>query len=174
MLRHLQKFLAIAGVSLGTVLLSAAQGAAQGSAHPADSLTLQGPGQQMKLSLGALKAMHPVTIKVMNAHEHVQQSYTGVPLVELLRKVGAPQAAGVRGKALSQYVVATGSDNYKVVLSLAEIEPAFHPGTIIVADMLDGKPLDTKQGPFKLVVDEDREPARWVHNLVRLELRQVP
>ncbi len=115
--------------------------------------------------------MHQVTIKVMNGHEHVQQSYTGVPLVELMRKVGAPEAAGVKGKALSEYVVAIGADKYQVVLSLAEIEPAFHPGGVIVADMLNGKPLDTKQGPLKLVVEEDREPARWVHTLVRLELR---
>ena len=169
MLRRLQKFLAVLGFSLGLVLLAAAQR----PAHPSDSLVLQGPGQQVKFSLGALKAMHQVTIKVMNGHEHVQQTYTGVPLVELLRKVGAPEAAGVRGKALSEYVVAVGSDNYNVVLSLAEIEPAFHPGTVIVADMLDGKPLDTKQGPFKLVVDQDHEPARWVHNLIRLELRQA-
>jgi hypothetical protein len=170
MLRRLQTFLAVSALSLGIALLAAAQS----PTHPADSLLLQGPGQQVKLSLGALKAMHQVTIKVTNAHEHVQQTYTGVPLVDLLRKVGAPEAAGVRGKALSEYVVATGSDNYKVVLSLAESEPAFHPGTVIVADMLDGKPLDTKQGPLKLVVDEDHEPVRWVHNLVRLELHQIP
>jgi hypothetical protein len=148
----------------GTVALAGAQ-----ELSHADSLTLQGPGHQVKLSLGALKAMHQVTIKVMDNHEHVQQTYTGVPLVELMRKVGAPDATGVKGKALSEYIVAVGADKYQVVLSLAEIEPAFHPGS--VADMLNGKPLDTKQGPFKLVVEQDHEPARWVHNLVRLELR---
>lgn len=147
--------------------------AAQQPHTGADTLTLAGPGQQIKVTLGALKAMHQVTIKVMNNHEHVQQSYTGVPLVELMRKVGAPEAAGVRGKALSEYIVATGSDNYHAVLALAEIEPAFHPGTVLVADMLDGKPLDSKQGPLKLVVEEDHEPARWVHNLVGLELKQA-
>ncbi len=161
--------IAVFGLFLGTAALAGAQG----PSPAADSLVLQGPGQQIKLSLGALKAMHQVTLQVINGHEHVKQTYTGVPLVELLRKVGAPEAAGVRGKALSEYVVAVGSDHYKAVLSLAEIEPAFHPGTVIVADMLNGKPLDSKQGPFKLVVEEDHEPARWVHNLVRLELRQA-
>ena len=42
-----------------------------------------------------------------------------------------------------------------------------------MADTLDGKPLDSKEGPFKLVVEEDQKPARWVHNLVKLELKQA-
>jgi hypothetical protein len=166
MLRSSLKTVLVFSLCFGTAALAGAQGPAH-----ADSLVLQGPGRQVKLSLGALRAMQQVTIKVMDNHEHVQQTYTGVPLVELMRKVGAPDAAGVKGKALSEYIVAVGADKYQVVLSLAEIEPAFHPGSILVTDMLNGKPLDTKQGPFKLVVEQDHEPARWVHNLVRLELR---
>ena len=36
---------------------------------------------------------------------------------------------------------------------------------------MNGKPLDAKNGPFKLVVTEDKRPARSVHNLVSIELR---
>ena len=57
------------------------------------------------------------------------------------------------------------------MLSLAEAEPGFHPGAVLVADTLDGKPLDTKEGPLKLVVQEDTRPARWVRNLTRIELK---
>jgi hypothetical protein len=68
-------------------------------------------------------------------------------------------------------VVATGSDGYKAILALAEAEPDFHPGDVIVADTMDGKPLDAKIGPFRLVVSEDRRPARSVRNLVSVELK---
>jgi hypothetical protein len=68
-------------------------------------------------------------------------------------------------------VVATGSDGYRAVLALAEVDPEFHPGDVIVADAMDGKPLDEKSGPFKLVVTEDKRPARSVHSLVSIEVK---
>jgi hypothetical protein len=36
---------------------------------------------------------------------------------------------------------------------------------------MDGKPLDTKTGPFLLVVSEDKQPVRSVRNLVSIEVR---
>ncbi len=36
---------------------------------------------------------------------------------------------------------------------------------------MDGKPIGDKDGPFRLVVSEDKRPARSVHNLVSIELR---
>ncbi len=141
---------------------------------PAQSLAVAGPGQQKNITAQALRAMPHIPLTVTNNHIHAKETYQGVPLILLMQQVGAAKAADVKGKALSEYVVATGSDGYKVVLSLAEIEPAFHSGTILVADEVDGKPLDTKSGPFKLVVSEDVQPARWVHNLVRLELKSAP
>ena len=79
----------------------------------------------------------------------------------------------MRGKALSGYIVATGSDGYRAVLALAEIDPSFHPGEVLVADAMNGKPLDAHSGPFKLVVTEDKRPARSVRNLVSLELKMA-
>ena len=72
---------------------------------------------------------------------------------------------------MANYVLAVGSDGYKVIFSIAEIDPEFHPGEIIVADEMNGKPLDANSGPFKLVATEDKRPARWVRNLVSLELK---
>lgn len=137
------------------------------------SLSLAGPAQQSTLSLDALKALPHVSVTVTDAHTHQKETYTGVALVGLLEKVGAPAPEAVKGKVLADYIVATGSDNYHAVLSLAEIEPGFHPGTVIVADTMDGKPIDTKHGPLKLIVEEDQKPARWVRNLVKLELKSA-
>ncbi|WP_158615437.1 molybdopterin-dependent oxidoreductase [Acidipila sp. EB88] len=140
---------------------------------PTDGLALSGPAQTITLSLDVLNALPHVTLTVTNGHTHEQEVYSGVPLHTLLEKVGAPAEASIRGKVLSDYIVATGSDNYHAVLSLAEIEPSFHPGQVIVADQVNGKLLDTKLGPLQLVVEEDKKPARSVHNLVKIELKQV-
>jgi DMSO/TMAO reductase YedYZ molybdopterin-dependent catalytic subunit len=92
--------------------------------------------------------------------------------MELLAHLGVPHGKDLMGKALGNYVVATGSDGYKSVVALGEIDPEFHPGTVLVADTMDGKPLG-KEGPFRLVVSEDKRPARSVRNLVRVEVRMA-
>ena len=155
-----------------TLLMVAVTGLAPAQT-PQSSLALAGPGQQASLSLAALQALPHTSVTLTNGHTGTPECYSGVPLIEVLEKVGAPEPSAVRGKALSDYIIATGSDNYHAVLSLAEIEPGFHPGRVLVADTLDGKPLDSKEGPFKLIVEEDQKPARWVHSLVKLELKQA-
>lgn len=111
------------------------------------------------------------TVTFHNIHTKADETYSGVPLTDLLAKYGAPTGDKLRGKGLSEYIVATGADGYKAVLALAETDPAFHPGDVIVADSMNGQPLDAQNGRFKLVVTEDKRPARSVHNLVSIELR---
>jgi hypothetical protein len=118
-----------------------------------------------------LKAMPRTTITVHNEHSKADETYTGVGVADLLAQMGAPLGKELRGIALSSYLVAVGSDGYEAVIALAEIDPSFHPGEVIVADTMNGQPLDAKSGPFKLVVTEDKRPARWVRNLVSLELK---
>lgn len=141
------------------------------SAFSQATLKLQNGSQQTGVSVDALKALPHKTVTVHDPHENADETYAGVPLIELLKQVGAPVGHDVRGKALAEYVVATGSDGYKVVLALAEIEPDFHPGDVLVADAMNGKPLDAKVGPFRLVVTDDKRPARSVRNLVSVELK---
>lgn len=111
------------------------------------------------------------TVTVFDPHGNKQETYGGVPLMDLLAKLGVSRGKTLMGKALAEYVVATGSDGYKSVVALGEVDPEFHPGTVLVADTMDGKPLDAKAGPFRLVVSEDKRPARSVRNLVRVEVR---
>ncbi len=63
--------------------------------------------------------------------------------------------------------------NYHAVFALAEIDPAFHPGEIIVADTLNGHPLRADSGPFRLIVSEDKRQSRCVRNLVSIELKSI-
>ena len=110
---------------------------------------------------------------IHNSHTNADETYSGVRLSDLLAKIGAPLGGELRGKALANYIVATGSDGYKAVLALGEVDPSFHPGEVLVADTMDGKPLDAHSGPFKLVVSEDKRPARSVRNLVSIELKEA-
>jgi len=116
--------------------------------------------------------MPHVTITVHNAHAGADETYSGVPLAELLAKLDAPLGEHLHGKALASYIVAAGSDGYSVVLSIAEADPSFHGGEILVADTRGGQPLG-KSGPFQLIVSEDKRPARWVHNLVSISLQDA-
>jgi hypothetical protein len=135
------------------------------------TLHLQNGSQQTTLALDAFKAMPQKTVKFHNVHTSADETYSGVPLIDLLASLGVPHGKELHGRGFSEYVVASGSDGYKAVLALAEVDPQFHPGDVIVADEMDGKPLDAKNGPFKLVVTEDKRPARSVHSLVSIEVK---
>jgi hypothetical protein len=126
------------------------------------------------LTASALKAMPHVTVTICNSHTNADETYSGVRLSYLLARLGAPLGDELRGKALANYIVAKGSDGYKAVLALGEVDPSFHPGEVLVADTMDGEPLDAHSGPFKLVVTEDKRPARSVRNLVSIELKEAP
>jgi DMSO/TMAO reductase YedYZ molybdopterin-dependent catalytic subunit len=101
-----------------------------------------------------------------------QDAYDGVPLQEILKKAGT-SFGHVRGKALSSYVLAEGSDGYEVVFSLGELDPDFGGAHILVADQKNGKPLAEKEGPARLVIPADEAGARSVRMLEKIEVVQL-
>lgn len=127
----------------------------------------------VRLSVSDFKSLPHIRVSFHNSHTNADETYAGVRLADLLAKMGAPLGAELRGEALASYVVATGADGYKAVLGLGEVDPSFHPGEVLVADTMNGKPLDAHSGPFKLVVTEDKRPARSVRNLVSIELKSA-
>ncbi len=143
------------------------------AANPAESLVLKAAGHApVTLSPADFRALPHVSITVHNGHTDAAETYSGVPLASLLEKLNAPLGKELRGQAMTNYVVATGSDGYAVVLSLAEVDPSFHAGEVLVVDSRDGQPLG-KNGPFQLIVSNDKRPARWVHNLVSITLQRA-
>lgn len=127
----------------------------------------------VRLSVPDFKLLPHIRVSLHNSHTNANETYSGVRLADLFSKMGAPLGNELHGEALADYIVASGADGYKVVLALGEVDPAFHPGEVVVADAMNGKPLDAHSGPFKLVVTEDKRPARSVPNLVSLELKAV-
>lgn len=147
----------------------------QASPAAVDHLELNGPGgQHVTISAADLQSMPRKTLEVHNAHTGATETYQGVELSLLLGRLDAPLGQKLRGKALAMYVVAEGTDKYRALYSLAEVDPAFHNGTVIVADREGGQQPIAKDGPFKLVNTEDKRPARWVRNLASIQLSSVP
>jgi len=140
--------------------------------YPRDTLVLTSDSDHapVELSPADFHALPHISVTVHNGHSNAPETYSGVALVSLLEKVSAPVGKELHGEAMTSYVIATGSDGYSVVLSLAEIDPSFHACQVIVADSRDGQQLG-KNGPFQLVVSDDKRPARWVHNLESVTLR---
>jgi hypothetical protein len=140
---------------------------------PSSTLTVTGvDGKATTYSAAELKAMPHKTVNVFNEHAKANESYAGVPLTELLARAGAPTGEKLRGKSFLLYVVAEGTDHYRVVYSIDETDPANHAGDVIVADALNGAALTT-DGTFKLVSTEDKRPARWVRNLMAITIKSA-
>ena len=139
------------------------------AAVPAGPLKIIFGDKSAEWSPAALAALPHKTVIVFNEHAKVNQSYSGVPLMELLTRLGVSDTP--HGKFLRFYLVVEGSDGYKTVYSLAEVNPIEHEGTVIVADALDGKAL-ADSGPLMLIATGDKHPSRWVRNLVAV--RVVP
>ena len=154
---------------LGMTAGSEAGGASQPAPAGAVLTIVAANGERGVFTPQTLREYPQTTVEVFDRQMNKKVTYAGVPLMDLLVKLGVPKAA--MGKALTKYVVATGSDGFEAILSLAEVDPAVHGGTVLVADALEGKPLGAKAGPFRLVVSEDKKPVRSVRNLVRIELR---
>jgi Oxidoreductase molybdopterin binding domain len=140
---------------------------------PSTTLKVTGlDGKETTYSAAELKAMPHRTVAVYNEHAKANENYSGVPLTELLAKAGAPTGEKLWGKGFLLYVVAEGTDHYKVVYSIDETDPANHAGDVIVADTLNGAAITT-DGAFKLVNSEDKRPARWVRNLSAITLKSA-
>jgi hypothetical protein len=130
---------------------------------PAGVLRITFGDKSADWTLAKLTALPHKTLTVYNEHTKANETYSGVALMDLLTPLGVP--ATLRGKDLSLYFVAVGSDGYQAVYAVAEANSDVHDGMIVVADLEDGKPL-TDDGPLKIISTGEKRPARWVRNLV--------
>jgi DMSO/TMAO reductase YedYZ molybdopterin-dependent catalytic subunit len=153
------------------LLASTSAAAAQAQAlTPPTALSIAGDvSKPISFNASDLKAM-PRQKAELKAEDGTPHVYEGVLVGELLKRAGAPVGADLRGNAIASYVVASATDGYQVVFSLAELDPAFSTNEIMVADTIDGKPIPAGQGPWRIVAPKDAHPSRSVRMLQRLEV----
>jgi DMSO/TMAO reductase YedYZ molybdopterin-dependent catalytic subunit len=171
---HVRSRAGVSAAALAFVLVvgsrTVAVASGQAAAVAADA-TLQIGGDIPKpfaITPAELKTMPRTAVTVSEEAKEVH--YEGVLVGELLKRAGAPLGRELSGKALTTYVQATAKDGYQVVFSLAELDPAFTPNDIIVADTIDGKPLFDYQGPLRIVAPHDKRGARSIRMLQRIEV----
>jgi DMSO/TMAO reductase YedYZ molybdopterin-dependent catalytic subunit len=115
----------------------------------------------LELKLSDLQAM-PHTQVVRKDKDGKNHTYGGVVLAAILQKAGVTLGKDLRGENLTKYISVQASDGYQVVFALAELDKDFTDRAIILADTVDGKPLATGDGPFRIIVQDEKKPARCI------------
>jgi len=129
--------------------------------------------QTLTLTPDDVRKLPHIALTTIDPHPNASHAYSGVPMRDLLAKVGAPLGERMRGPALRLAVVFHAADSYVTVFALAEFDEAFSSRQIILADAEDGKPLPPDAGPYRLVVPGDKRAARWARMITSIEVVSV-
>src|SRR5208282_1041145 len=97
----------------------------------------------------------------------------GVPLRAVLEKAGVGFGETLKGKRMASCLLVEAADDYRVVIALPEVDPRFTDKQVILAFLKDGKPLDDKEGPYRIVIPDEKRMARWVRQVTTLKIVEV-
>jgi DMSO/TMAO reductase YedYZ molybdopterin-dependent catalytic subunit len=140
--------------------------------EPTALTTVNEMGKTTRFTAEALAKLPRQTVTATD-HAGKRATYEGVTLAEVLRTSGVTLGKDLKGPLLANCLVVEAADNYKVVFSLPEIDPDLTDRVVLVADKKDGKPLDAKEGPYRLVVPHDKRHLRWVRQVTRLSVQRA-
>lgn len=136
----------------------------------AATVRVVGP-RSLAMSMADLAAMPRTQVTTMVRNQRI--TYEGVSIRELLTRAGVPVGEALRGRDLANAVLVTGADGYQAAFGVAEFDPAFTDRLAILADRKDGNPLTANEAPFQLVLTGEKRPARWVRQVVSIEVRPL-
>jgi len=111
-----------------------------------------------------------VTRKDKDGNNHI---YTGVALSAILQKAGVTLGKDLRGKNLTKYILIDASDSYQVTFALAELDKDFTDRNIILTNQMDGKPLPAADGPFRIIVQDEKKPARCIRQVTNIKVQSA-
>lgn len=163
-----------AGLIYAAVSALLALGAAPRALAADVELRVTAPGQSLALTAQEFAALAHTEITAFNPHEKKDHRYSGVPVHDLLAKVGAPFGEKLRGAALRLGVIVRSRDGYSTLFALAEFDELLSSRTILLVDGMDGAPLPPNLGPLYVVVPGDKRAARWARLVTSIEVVQVP
>jgi len=135
-------------------------------------LTVQNEsGKQTVLSRADIEALPPV--KVTTSVAGSSATFEGVSLKAVLGKAGVGFGESLRGKRMASCLLVEASDGYRAVFALAELDPGFTDKQIILAFSKDARLLDAKEGPYRIVIPDEKRMARWVRQVTTLKIVDV-
>ncbi|QKJ32105.1 molybdopterin-dependent oxidoreductase [Mucilaginibacter mali] len=108
-----------------------------------------------------------VSRKDRDGKDHI---YTGVLLSAILQKAGATMGKDLKGENLAKFASVEASDGYQVIFALAELDKEFTDRQIILATTIDGQPLAPTDGPFRVIVQDEKKPARCIKQVTGIKV----
>ena len=135
-------------------------------------LTVQTDSGKQVLSRAELETLPRVKVTVQE-HSTLPARFEGVRLKSVLEKAGITFGESMKGKRLATCLLMEAADGYRVVVALPELDPAFTDKLIVLAFLRDGKPLGEKEGPYRIVIPDEKRMARWVKQVTTLRIVNV-
>ena len=128
-------------------------------------------GKQVVLAKSDIESLPHVMVTTHSAD--TPSTFEGVALKSVLEKAGVEFGQSMRGKRLASCVLVEAADGYRAVIALPEIDPGFTDKQVVLAYLQDGKPLDAKAGPYRIVIPDEKRMARWVRQVNTLKIVDV-
>jgi hypothetical protein len=145
----------------------------QGEASSTDSVWVHGlVGEPRRITAPELAALPQTerTVTFVSRDGDRTVTYRGPLLTDVIAACGGLTEAK-RHDRLRACLVARSATGYEVVFSWGEIDPLYGDRKLIVALHAAGEPLE---GIARLVVPDDHHGARYVGQLVEIDLRPFP
>ena len=127
----------------------------------------------LAVTAATLQALPHRTLSATDEHGRTS-SYGGVALRDVLTQAGVPAGEALRGKNMTRYVVVDAADGYRAVFSLSELDSSYTDRVVLIADSRDGAPLSQHEGPFRLIVPDEKREARWVRQVTAIDVEDAP
>ena len=143
-----------------------------GASLQGQQVTIQtGPGKQTVLTRAEIEALPQAKVTTGSGDSAI--TYDAVTVKALLERAGAAFGESLRGKRMASCLLVEAADGYRVVIALPEIDPAFTDKQVLLAFLRNGKPMDDKDGPYRIVIPDEKRMARWVKQVTALKVVDV-
>jgi hypothetical protein len=155
-----------------TLLLALLIYLAAGPALYAQQLTIQADAGKQVLSRTDIEGLPHVKLTA-SEHSSGPVGFEGVTLKSILEKAGVSFGESLKGKRLSSCLLVEAADGYRVVIALPELDPAFTNKQTLLVFLRYGKPLGEKEGPYRILIPDEKRMARWVRQVTTLKIVEV-
>src|SRR5688500_7329085 len=108
---------------------------------------------------GRIVSVAPAALErrtVVTEDRGLRTEFQGVALRDVLIMAGVPFGDALKGPAPARVIVASAPDGYRVAYAIAELDAAFSDQVVLVADSRNGKPLLPDNGPWQIIVPNDK------------------
>ena len=129
-------------------------------------------GKRVVLSRADLEALPHIKVTA-DEHSSGPVNFEGVSLKSVLEKAGVGFGESMKGNRLASCLLVEAADGYRAVIALPELDPAFTDKQTLLAFSRGGKPLSDKEGPYRIVIPDEKRMARWVRQVTTLKIVDV-